>query len=117
MMYESILKTATGDPEFQFKLRSTPFPPTYEFMYRAESLNSGLIIFVAAISFAVCMTFVVSYLVVERMEGLKHLQEISGMQLKAYWMGNFIVDFIKLECPVITTVICFHVFNMNMDTS
>lgn len=72
-MYESILKTATNDPEFKFKLRSTPYPPTYDFIYRAESLNSALIIFVSAIAFSVCMTFVVSYLVVERIEGLKHL--------------------------------------------
>jgi hypothetical protein len=28
-MYESILKVATGDPDFKFKLRNTPFPPTF----------------------------------------------------------------------------------------
>jgi hypothetical protein len=25
-MYEAILKTAVGDPNFEFKVRSTPYP-------------------------------------------------------------------------------------------
>ena len=29
-MYESILKVATGDPEFEFKTKSTPYPLTHE---------------------------------------------------------------------------------------
>jgi ATP-binding cassette, subfamily A (ABC1), member 3 len=53
------------------------------------------------------MTAVVSYLVVERIDGLKHLQEISGMQLKAYWVGNFIIDFIKMQLTIAITIICF----------
>ena len=78
-IYESILKTATGDPNFKFKLRSTPYPPTWRFRYRLETFNAGNIIFVTAIAYAVMITTVVSYLVTERIQGLKHLQEISGM--------------------------------------
>ena len=33
-MYESILKLATGDPEFEFKTKSTPYPLTYELKRR-----------------------------------------------------------------------------------
>jgi len=29
-MYESILKVATSDPEFEFRTRSTPYPLSYE---------------------------------------------------------------------------------------
>jgi len=29
-MYESILKVATDDPNFEFKTRSTPYPLTHE---------------------------------------------------------------------------------------
>jgi len=81
------------------------------------TLNAGLIIFDSAIAYSVCMTFVVSYLVVERIGGLKHLQEISGMKLKAYWVGNFIIDFFKIEFVICTTVACFKGFDMGMDTS
>ena len=78
-MYESILKVATGNPDFSFKLRSTPYPPTYLFTFRVQTIEAGVVIMVSAISYSVLITSIVSYLVVERIEGLKHLQVISGM--------------------------------------
>lgn len=50
------------------------------------------------------ITAIISYLVVERINGLKHLQVISGMNLKAYWIGNFIFDFLKMELTIIVTL-------------
>jgi hypothetical protein len=72
-MYESILKVATGDPDFSFKLRSTPYPPTQAIKVRMQTFSAGLIVFVTAIAYSVMITAIVSYLVVERIEGLKHL--------------------------------------------
>lgn len=37
VMYESILKVATNDKDFKFKLRNTPFPMTT----KIESLKGG----------------------------------------------------------------------------
>lgn len=39
------------------------------------------------------------------------------MRLSAYWVGNFIVDFMKIQMPIVTTIICFNVFDMGMDTA
>jgi hypothetical protein len=50
----------------------------------------------SAIAYGMIVTAIVSYLLVERISGLKHLQVISGMNLKAYWIGNFIFDYIKM---------------------
>lgn len=63
------------------------------------------------------MTAVVSYLVMERLEGLKHLQLISGMQLKAYWIGNFIFDFAKMYFTIIVTIILFQGYKLNFAAS
>jgi ATP-binding cassette subfamily A (ABC1) protein 3 len=95
-MYESILKTATKDPDFKFKVRLTLYPPTKEVKIVRETTNSGTIVFMTAIAYSMMITAIVSYLVVERISGLKHLQVISGMNLKAYWAGNFAFDFIKM---------------------
>lgn len=116
-MYESILKTALQDPDFKFTLRSSPYPVTDIIRMRMEAFNSGLVVFITAIGFSVMLTGVVSYLVIERMSGLKHLQEVSSMQLKAFWTANFIVDFIKMQVTIITTVICFFAMDMNLDTA
>jgi len=72
-MYESVLKTATEDPDFKFQVRSVPFPPTYEVKIRYNGPNTGTIIFLSSITYSMMITAVVSYLVVERTNGLKHL--------------------------------------------
>ena len=88
-MYESILKTATQDPNFKFKVRLTTYPPTQAIKAVRETSNSGIIVLMTAIAYSMMITSIVSYLVVERISGLKHLQVISGMNLKAYWVEIF----------------------------
>lgn len=95
-MYESLLKFATDDPYFSFKVKSVPYPPTNYIKIRLTRTNVGVIIFLTAITYSMMITSVVSYLVVERVSGLKHLQIISGMQILAYWVANFIFDFLKM---------------------
>jgi len=116
-MYESILKTATKDPNFKFKIRSTPYPPTQFILTRMALTSANTVIFVTAIAYSMIITSVVSYLVVERTNGLKHLQVISGMQVKAYWMGNFIFDFFKLEITIIITIILFYGFDLGYNAA
>ena len=72
-MYESILKVATDDPEFEFKTRSTPFPITYEIRRRVATSDAGAVIFFASIAYSIVITVTISYLVVERVSQLKHV--------------------------------------------
>jgi len=113
-MYESILKTATNDPDFKFKVRLTTYPPTEAIKVVAEVANSGTIVFMSAIAYSMIITAIVSYLVVERISGLKHLQVISGMNLKAYWVGNFIFDLIKMELTILVTLALFFGYKMGL---
>jgi hypothetical protein len=39
------------------------------------------------------------------------------MQRKAYWIGNFIVDFVKILILVLTTIACFFGFSMQMENA
>ena len=72
-MYESILKIATNDPEFEFKTRSTPYPTTYEQKIRTATSDAGAVIFFSAIAFSIVITVTISYLVVERITQQKHV--------------------------------------------
>jgi ABC-type multidrug transport system fused ATPase/permease subunit len=45
----------------------------------------------------------------ERVTRLKHIQIISGVQLPAYWLGNFLVDLAKMEFTSLVTMIIFEV--------
>jgi hypothetical protein len=55
-MYESILKAATNNTDFKFKIRSTPFPPSHEVLERKAGTDSGTLIFLTATTFAMLMT-------------------------------------------------------------
>jgi ATP-binding cassette, subfamily A (ABC1), member 3 len=116
-MYESILRTATHDPTFSFKLRSTPFPLTTDAKFQMLTVNAGIIVFMTSIAYSVVITAVVSYTVVERTEGLKHLQTISGMQLKAYWVANFLFDSAKFYVTILVTIAIFFGFKMGYEAA
>lgn len=70
-----------------------------------------------AVAYSMMVTAIVSYLVVERISGLKHLQVISGMNLKAYWVGNFIFDLIKMELTIVVTISLFFGFEMGLNSA
>ena len=72
-MYEAILKAATKNPNFNFKVRSTLYPPTEFVKSRVAVTSANTIVFISGIAFGLIITTVVSYLVVERIDGLKHL--------------------------------------------
>ena len=116
-MYESILKVANDDPEFEFKTRSTPYPLTYEIEKRVATSDAGQVIFFAAIAYTIVITVTISYLVVERTSQLKHVQVITGMRLSAYWIVNFIFDSFKLYVTIATTLVLFHLFDQEYPTA
>ena len=45
----------------------------------------------------------------ERATGLNHLQVVSGMQLNAYWIVQFIFDYAKIEILIGAAIISFTV--------
>jgi len=72
-MYESILKTATKNPDFRYKVRSTPYPLTDFWKVRFIVTDASSVVFMTSIAFSMIITAVISYIVVERVNGLKHL--------------------------------------------
>lgn len=65
-MYESILKVATNNSDFRYKLRSTPYPLTDLIKIRFIAADASSVVFMSSIAFSMIITAVVSYLVVER---------------------------------------------------
>lgn len=116
-MYESILKVANDDPGFEFKTRVTPYPLTNEIEKRVKTADAGSIIFFSAISYSIVITVTVSYLVVERVSQLKHVQVITGMRLSSYWIANFIFDALKLYITVVTTIALFYIFDQEYESA
>jgi len=55
----------------------------------------------------------VSFVLKERTDSLKHMQMISGMSLPAYWLSNMIADIIKVYIPLILMILLSVVFGSN----
>lgn len=99
-MYESILKTATEDPDFEFKVRSTPYPIAAEVNEFEQSLDIGTIVFFAAISLPIMLTVIVGAIVSERSTMHKHYQAINGMHLGAFWCASFLIDTLRVAIVI-----------------
>ena len=101
-MYESILKIANDDPDFEFKVSTLVYPVSFQTKTGVAVWDGGTIVFFSGIAYSLLCTVTMSYLVQERIfriSMLKHVQIISGMRLSSflisYWIANFIFDFLK----------------------
>ena len=88
------------DPDFNFGVTTEPFPVFYVFKQREEAANSFDFAFMVSIGLALIPCVMVSYILKEREEQLKHIQLISGMSLFGYWAANVLCDVIKACVPI-----------------
>jgi ATP-binding cassette subfamily A (ABC1) protein 3 len=56
-------------------------------------------------------TVIVSFILKEREENVKHMQLISGMNKCGYWLSNTIADICKAYLPVICIIILAQIFH------
>ena len=113
-MYESVLKTANNNPNFKFTLTNSPFPLLDVFVERQNSANFIDFSFMVGLAFSLIPTVIISFILKEREEQLKHIQLISGMNLSAYWMANMLSDVIKAYIPVICTYLLALAFSIKI---
>ena len=57
---------------------------------------------------ALIPTMIVSFVIREREQQLKHLQLVSGVSLSSYWLSNVITDLLKTYLTMLLIIaICF----------
>ena len=66
-----------------------------------------------AIAVAIIPTVMISYLISERIKGLKHIQTVSGMNLLSYWMANILLDVLKVVLLLIVILILAIIAGVN----
>ena len=99
-MYESILRVATGNPDLNYTLTTVPYPILAVVEAREVEGSQILFCFMVGVALAMIPCAMISFVLKERMENLKHMQLVSGMSLPAYWISNMIADIIKMYIPV-----------------
>lgn len=112
-MYQSVLKTATGNPNFNFTCVNSPFPVLAVFKERSKQGNAFDFNFMVAVGIALIPTVMMSFILKEREGQLKHMQMVSGMSLPAYWISNFIADILKTYIPLGLIILISMIFECN----
>jgi ATP-binding cassette, subfamily A (ABC1), member 3 len=69
--------------------------------------------FMVGVALSMLPCAMISYLLKERMDSLKHMQLVSGMSLPAYWISNMIADIVKVYIPIILIIILSVLLNCN----
>ena len=113
-MYESIFKTALDEPDFEFTVNTVPFPIFYVFSSRIAQAESFDYCGFIGIALALIPCTMVSYILKEREQQLKHMQVISGMSLKAYWIANILSDILKCYLPMFCFLILSSIFGISV---
>ena len=72
-IYQSVLANANDDPDFKFDVTTEPFPVFYVFKQREQAANSFDFAFMVSIGLALIPCVMVSYILKEREEQLKHI--------------------------------------------
>ena len=89
-------------------MTTEPFPVFYVFKEREQAANSFDFAFMVSIGLALIPCVMVSYILKEREEQLKHIQLISGMSLFGYWAANLFSDIVKASIPIsIILLLCW----------
>lgn len=84
---------------------NSPMPRTYQ----QTQINNAIAGFFGSFIFALALAFkfasIISFIVKERVDRSKHQQIVSGMKISAYWIANFIYDFLLYLVVAIIAII------------
>ena len=90
--YTNLYKTGTE------RVTITPVNKPLPKTFRELRINNTISGFFGAVIFSIALSFkfasIVAFIVKEREDKSKHQQIVSGLSLPAYWLGNFVFDYL-----------------------
>jgi len=111
-MYESVLKTATGNPHLDFSLKSVPFPKSERQVEKIDDASGIFVCFVIGICFSLVPAAIISRVVGEKERGIYHIQVVSGLQKVSYYASFLVYDLVSAYVPCILTILLFRLFDL-----
>ena len=94
-MNSAILKKATGNQDAEIKLGIYPFVYSYIDESITQNVQGMNLLSYLAMGISFIPALITQFLVMEREKNIKHQQIVSGVSLKAYWIANFVMDYLK----------------------
>ncbi|OMJ95246.1 hypothetical protein SteCoe_1461 [Stentor coeruleus] len=97
---------------YNYKIYNHPLPLTKKQQNLAENAGSFYIALIFSIGMAFIPTGLVTFIVKERENNIKHQHLVSGVSIPAYWASAFAWDIIKYFIPGIITPLLIKAFDL-----
>jgi ATP-binding cassette subfamily A (ABC1) protein 3 len=111
---ENLIYKTLSDPSSQITIASVPF----ELTKQVASFQNTALGFITALLISIAYAFipasVITVIVKERENNVKHQQIVSGVSILAYWLSNITVDFLKYLVPATATVIIMYIYDVTI---
>jgi len=111
-LYTAILSTASGRSDLNFTTTNVPFPKSARNPGFPNDANGIFVSFCVGISFALIPASIISRIVHEKERGLQHLQRVSGVDMKAYWLSFYLFDILKTYVACLLTWGLVEIFHL-----
>jgi hypothetical protein len=82
-------------PNVKIDYTHYPLPLTAQLEEQRDQANNMLVIFFIAIAFALIPANFITIIVKEKINNSKHLMRVSGINIAAYWIVNYIFELVK----------------------
>lgn len=96
--------------DIQFNVKTAPFPVFFVFESRVASTQALDFGSIVSLALALIPCVIISFVIKEREQQLKHMQLISGVSLPAYWLSTMVSDIIKTYIPIFVILILQAIF-------
>ena len=108
----AILKQFSGNDDAYIKMSLKPFGQTSGVKSIEDIIDGQIIVFLLGLAFSFIPASLIVYIIKERELNAKHQQLISGASILAYWLTNFIIDFVKYLIPATVTVLLLIIYDV-----
>uniref|UniRef100_A0A7S3ZF35 ABC transporter domain-containing protein n=1 Tax=Lotharella globosa TaxID=91324 RepID=A0A7S3ZF35_9EUKA len=98
-----------SNDNFDLNLELHAWPKTK----KQDSINQAFSAVVITIAFAFVPAGVAGFVIMERQSGSKHLQVISGVSILAYWLSNFLWDFLNFFPSCLIQLAVYSIYDLD----
>lgn len=102
-MNQAIIRQASSQKDLRIQVVNHPFPMTKKIKGLQNSPSGVQVSFFFMVGLSFIPASIITFIVKERGEQVKHLQLVSGVSIYSYWFSNYLIDLAKY---VITSTIC-----------
>ena len=112
-MNNALLRYYSGDDSAYIKMNLDPMPLTSNVRHFEDTVDGFISVMLIGLAFSFIPASLIVFIIKERELNAKHQQLISGVNIFAYWLTNFIVDYIKYLIPALATYILMFIFGLD----